>query len=335
MDDSRERSASDWEATRRTTAEVFLRQTQMAVCVSDARLPDMPIVFANDAFLRLTGYGLDEVVGRNCRFLQGENTDQLDVDWLRRALDDEDVCVIELLNYRKDGTPFWNALHIGPVFDDDGELLYYFGSQWDITDRVVARDESARSRSVARELQERLRDVLDTVGSIIRVGARSADDPGELVETAAGRVDALARSHRSIMMAPASLDTDLGTMMRTLLEPHDVADRVALAGEKIAIPTRLLAPVGLFVHEIAVGSSGEGALASRGGSVELGWRVEDDTLLLSWCESCEPGRDAPRLVPSETGILDGVLRSVDARIEPFRDDRRACVRLRVPLPTVH
>ncbi|MGB9110346.1 MAG: response regulator [Telluria sp.] len=112
-----------------------VEMTRMPMVVTNPRLPDNPIAFANGAFFDLTGYGNEEVVGRNCRFLQGEQTDPRTVDEVRLALKEKRAVAVDILNYRKDGTPFWNALFIGPIFDQEGELLYYFASQMDITER--------------------------------------------------------------------------------------------------------------------------------------------------------------------------------------------------------
>jgi PAS domain S-box-containing protein len=112
-----------------------VEMTRMPMVVTDPRRPDNPIVFANGAFFDLTGYSDEEVIGRNCRFLQGPQTDPRTVDEVRLAVRERRAVAVDLLNYRKDGTPFWNALFIGPIFDKGGELLYFFASQMDITER--------------------------------------------------------------------------------------------------------------------------------------------------------------------------------------------------------
>ena len=100
--------------------------TRMPMVVTDPNRPDNPIVFANGAFCDLTGYTCEEALGRNCRFLQGPRTDRATVRQIGEALAGRRPVAVEVLNYRKDGTPFWNALFIGPVFGPDGELLHFF-----------------------------------------------------------------------------------------------------------------------------------------------------------------------------------------------------------------
>ena len=112
-----------------------IEMTRMPMILTDPNQPDNPIAFANNAFLDLTGYELTEIIGRNCRFLQGPDTDRETVRELREAVQNPTAVSIEILNYRRDGSPFWNAVFVGPVFDPDGRLLYFFASQLDVSRR--------------------------------------------------------------------------------------------------------------------------------------------------------------------------------------------------------
>jgi PAS domain S-box-containing protein len=140
---------NDYEESRRAGARLAaehniddpfaaaIRATRMAMIVTDPSQAENPIIFANDAFLRLTGYGRDEVIGRNCRFLQGPNTDPKAIETLRAAVAAGEDASVDLLNYRKDGSTFWNALYLSPVRNDAGDIVYFFGSQLDVSDRKV------------------------------------------------------------------------------------------------------------------------------------------------------------------------------------------------------
>lgn len=108
--------------------------------VTDPHLPDNPIVFANRAFLEMTGYSAEEIIGSNCRFLQGPETDPASVQDVRESIANRREFATEVLNYRKDGSSFWNALFISPVFDQHGNLVYFFGSQLDVSRRRDAED---------------------------------------------------------------------------------------------------------------------------------------------------------------------------------------------------
>lgn len=114
--------------------------TRMPMIITDPHQPDNPIIFANRAFVEMTGYGRDELIGRNCRFLQGPETSQDAISDVRTAIHETREVATEVLNYRKDGSTFWNALFVSPVFDDDGRLVYFFGSQLDVSRRRDAED---------------------------------------------------------------------------------------------------------------------------------------------------------------------------------------------------
>ena len=107
----------------------------IGITISDPTQPDNPMVYVNDGFAELTGYPQSEAVGRNCRFLQGPGTREEPVAEMRTAIDNEEPVSVELRNYRKDGTPFWNRVTIAPVRDDDGEVVNFVGFQEDVTDR--------------------------------------------------------------------------------------------------------------------------------------------------------------------------------------------------------
>jgi PAS domain S-box-containing protein len=115
-----------------------VEMTRMPMVLTDPNQPDNPIVFANRAFQDLTGYTQEEIVGRNCRFLQGAQTDREKVRELRDAVAEHRPVSVELLNYKRDGTPFWNGVFVAPVFGSDNKLLYFFASQLDVTRRHSA-----------------------------------------------------------------------------------------------------------------------------------------------------------------------------------------------------
>lgn len=134
--------------------ERALESTAEGVVISDCTQDGMPIIYVNKAFTAVTGYEYDEVIGRNCRFLQGPDTDPAAMLSIRKALSDESSCIVEILNYRKDGTPFWNRLSITPVQNDQGQTTHYIGVQSDVTRRRLA-EESLRKANIQlkRDLQ--------------------------------------------------------------------------------------------------------------------------------------------------------------------------------------
>lgn len=111
------------------------------VTLSDPDLEDSPIVYANKAFEDMCGYAPEEIVGRNCRFLQGTDRDQPELDRLRAAIRKGEPIEVTLRNYRKNGDLFYNRLVVKPLLDDRGNVVYFLGVQYDITEQVDAQAE--------------------------------------------------------------------------------------------------------------------------------------------------------------------------------------------------
>jgi len=144
--------------------ERVLDAAPIGITIADATADDEPLVYANEGFERLTGYPADAIVGDNCRFLQGLDTDPEQVRALREGIDAERPVSVELLNYRADGEPFWNQVTVAPVADDDGEVTAFVGFQQDVTDRV----------SQERELERQV-DLFEKAQDIATVGAWEYD----------------------------------------------------------------------------------------------------------------------------------------------------------------
>ena len=121
-------------------------EATIGISITNPNHPENPLVYVNDGFCRLTGYDREAVLGRNCRFLQGPDTEETTIDRIRAAVDAEEPVTVELLNYRADGEPFWNLLTIAPVRDDSGGVTHYLGFQRDITERIHWEQEVRRER---------------------------------------------------------------------------------------------------------------------------------------------------------------------------------------------
>ena len=130
-----------------------LASTSCGITVADARQPQMPLIYCNPAFTQVTGYSPEEVLGYNCRFLQGSDTDSGTVTAIRTAIKEGRHLKVVLRNYRKDRTPFWNELVLSPVYSAHGELTYFIGVQNDITSQKQAED---ALRDLNRELDDRV-----------------------------------------------------------------------------------------------------------------------------------------------------------------------------------
>ena len=139
-----------------------IRLSPIATVITNPRLPDNPVVAANAAFCALTGYSESEIVGRNCRFLAGPETEPEQTARIRAALASLQPSLTELLNYRKDGTPFRNAVLIAPLFGADGEVAWFLGSQVAVGEGGEAPQalRARRAAAAVASLSPRQREVL-------------------------------------------------------------------------------------------------------------------------------------------------------------------------------
>lgn len=286
--------------------EQAMAQTRMAICLTDPHQPDNPIVFANRAFRELTGYSEAEIIGRNCRFLQGPDTDSEAVGQLRRAIESEDVLIVELLNYRKDGRAFWNALHVGPIYDDAGRLAYFFGCQWDVSDIHSARAREQHARLVARELSHRMKNMFSVISAIVNVTGRVRGLETEAHEIST-RIQALGRAYETTLDDAGSGTSDLAAAISATLSPY--GERIGVEGEVTRVAFSVVSTVSLVLQELAANVTKYGAWSQGGGHVDLSWTTAGNALTIVWQE-----RDGPPVAVSEprpgagTVIIDRLLR---------------------------
>jgi PAS domain S-box-containing protein len=256
-----------------------IRAARTAMIVTDAHQPHNPIIFANDAFLALTGYHRDEVIGRNCRFLQGPDTDPAAIEALRRAIADAEEVTLDILNYRKDGTTFWNALSLSPVHGKDGEIDYFFGSQLNISDKKRvefelgdARDRleaavEARTADLTQALQQktallhevdhRVKNNLQLISSLLLLQNRRVTDPAvkSSLRGMLERVSAIATVHRRLFQSDDVERFDVSAFVRDLVSDmvgsarrDDIKVRLDL--ERVDIAASKAAPLALVISEL-------------------------------------------------------------------------------------
>jgi PAS domain S-box-containing protein len=157
-----------------------------SIVITDPNQPDDPLVYVNPAFERTTGYPAEEALGRNCRFLQGEDHDQPALEELRTAIYEERHCTVVLRNYRKDGTLFWNELSVYPVRDEKGHMTNFVGVQNDVTERIRAEEvfseiRRAERRRIARDLHDiALQDLSGALQSLRLTHLRSRNTGADL-----------------------------------------------------------------------------------------------------------------------------------------------------------
>lgn len=285
------------------------RASAAPMVMTDPALPDNPIVFANDAFYRLTGYAADEVLGRNCRFLQGPDTDPAAIARVRDAVARGEPVRVDLLNYRKDGHPFWNDMTLTPVRDEAGTLRSYFAVLTDVTrtrqaERALsvekdglAQDLEARNRALQtaldqqtallHEVDHRVKNNLQVISSLVLLKARRARDPAcrDVLRSMADRIGALATAHRLLYAVSDVARFDLRDFAADFaadLEAGLDSDRIALTVDvpAVAVPASMAAPLALLVHELAVNAVRHGFPGERRGRVAITARAEGERLVL-------------------------------------------------------
>lgn len=290
---------------RRDLALLAVEKTRMPMMVSDPRQSDNPIVLANQAFLDLTGYSAEEIIGRNCRFLQGPETSSAAIQEIRDDLAAGRDTNVEMLNYRKDGTSFWNALHINPLHDDDGNIVYYFASQHDVSRQHEATELEAAELALLREVDHRAKNVLALVQGIVRLSR--SDDAKAYADAVQGRVDALAVAHTLLAdgrWRSVPLDRLVGEMIRGMN-----LSSVDASGPAVGIAPSQVQPLALLLHELLGNAQRHGGLSVPDGRLEIVWRPEPETLAIEFREHGGPAPAADR--PKGFGLT--MVNAVSAR----------------------
>lgn len=217
-----------------------IAMTRMPMIITDPRQPDNPIVFANGAFLDLTGYPESQILGRNLRFLQGTNTNRDTVAEIRQGIDQQRAVAVDILNYKADGSPFWNDLYMGPVFDASGALLYYFASQLDITEKYNAYQSSIQSQKM-EAIGALTAGLAHDFNNLLHIANGNLEMAKRQIHGSDAAVEALERSSNALEKATRLTQQLLTFARKQNLQPKTIAlNQVALALTDMLAPT--LAP---------------------------------------------------------------------------------------------
>jgi two-component system, cell cycle sensor histidine kinase and response regulator CckA len=215
--------------------ERAMESSLQGITISDLTQPDNPLIYANRGFERLTGYSREEILGRNCRFLQGAETSPVAIKEIRQAIQTKTTCSVELINYKKDKTPFWNALTIAPIFDQNSNCTHFVGIQTDVTPFKHLEEQLRHSQKmeavgllaggVAHDFNNLLT-VINGCSELLRADSQLSQESAELVEEihhsgerASGLTRQLLAFSRRQMMQPRAVNIHdlLNQLSRILL----------------------------------------------------------------------------------------------------------------------
>jgi PAS domain S-box-containing protein len=283
--------------------------TRMAMVFTDAREPDNPIIFANDSFLSLTGYGREEVLGQSFNFLLAHAADAHALAQIEAEFGGSSNGA-EIRYRRKDGSEFWAGLFISPVRDENAQVVQYFASFVDLSKH---KEEEAQSRMLIDELNHRVKNTLSTVQSIVWQALRTASDVSAIRESIESRLFALSRSH-DLLSRENWHSAGLLDVIKDALEPFLVArgnaDRLVITGQNIRFPPKAALALGIAFNELATNAVKYGAFSNEAGSILVAWRIEPapngNRLVLEWQE-----KDGPTVKPpSRKGLARWCSRAV-------------------------
>ncbi|WP_313199300.1 PAS domain-containing protein [Rhizobium sp.] len=350
------RSAGDRLVAGHVSEDPFaaaFKATRMPMIVTDPNQADNPIIFCNEAFRKLTGYGDDEVIGRNCRFLQGPETDRDTIALMRERIGAGQDVAVDILNYRKDGSTFWNAVFISPVRDEANRIIYFFASQLDFTpvksreaDLAAARHQAeaevakhtANLRSaldartlLVHEVDHRVKNNLLTMASIVKIQARVTKDDRQkrTLMSVLNRIEALSTVQRKLFTLDDVSRFDMSEFTRELVT--DLVDatgrkdiRLSLDLSPLLVPAVKATPLSLIVNEL-IGDAVRRGLSDGGGDIHVVVKRLNGHFLIRVEDTSEPVE--PDSESAELGrmLLEASALQLGAEIERKRDGQKTIV----------
>uniref|UniRef100_UPI0035C97624 HWE histidine kinase domain-containing protein n=1 Tax=uncultured Sphingomonas sp. TaxID=158754 RepID=UPI0035C97624 len=255
-----------------------------------------PVIFANDAFLSLTGYAREEVLGKSFQSLLAVGVDAETMPIVEAAFGGECDREPEIHYKRKDDSEFWASMFVSPVCDKSGNVVQQFVSLVDLTRH---RQDNARYKRLIDELNHRVKNTLSTVQSIVTQALRNPVSPTAIGEAIESRVLALSRSHDLLTSANWE-GAGLHDLVNTALHPFEVvagqAERFKINGENVHLSPKTTLSLAIAFHELATNAVKYGAFSNDAGKVDIDWTVtagaDEDRLSLRWRE-----RDGPAVNP--------------------------------------
>jgi len=277
-------------------------ETRMAMVFTNARVPENPIIYANDAFLELTGWDRKEVLGKSFNSLMARGASPEALQEIETAVGGHSEIVPEICYRREDGSQFWASISISPVKDKSGSIVQHFAS---FIDHTAHKDEQTNCAMLIDELNHRVKNTLATVQSIVKQSTRTATDPKVIRESIESRIFALSRSH-DILARENWKGAGLHDLIDAALEPFAVTDdrmeRFTVEGDNIRLVPKAALALSIAFNELATNAFKYGAFSNDSGTVAITWGIAPSTaenrLILHWREQGGP----PVTHPSRTGF---------------------------------
>ena len=283
------------------------QKTRMAMMFTDAKHQENPVVFANAAFHKLTGFAEAEVLGRDFCELMACGIGPDAVAEIKTAFAGTADSEPQISFKRDDGTVFCASLFISPVTDEAGVVLQHFIS---FVDQTSEREKQAHCEMLIDELNHRVKNTLATVQSITRQALRGATDPDVIRESIESRIFALSRSHDLLShqnWEGASLREVFDTALAPFRAADGLAERFKFTGPDLRLPPKTTLALGIAIHELATNAVKYGALANDAGTVAVDWSINPatggDQLHIRWHERGGP----PVTQPDHKGFGSQVL----------------------------
>ena len=299
---------------------VAAETTRMPMVFTDAKEPNNPVIFANEAFLSLTGHDREEVLGRSFNSLMARGINLQGLAEVEAAFDGSADCDPEIHYRRNDGSEFWASLFISPVRDAGGDVVQHFASLVDLTKH---RQDQVHCKMLIDELNHRVKNTLSTVQSVVGQALQKASAPKVIRESIESRLFALSRSH-DLLTREKWEGAGLRDLVKAVMEPFERVDgraeRFAITGENIRLPPKTALALGIAFHELANNAVTHGAFSNEAGSILIAWTIEPmpegDRLILRWQEKDGP----PVTLPSQKGfgarVLErGLAHELDAAVQ--------------------
>lgn len=328
-------SISDQEAFR------LFNSSNVSMVITDPYAEDHPIVYVNRAFEATTGYSANMAVGRNCRFLQGEETDPDDVNRIREAVANVHDVTVDLLNYKADGKSFVNRLMISPIFGPGGVPRYFLGIQRPLDKRDTSMSPNAITHEM-REVQHRVKNHLALIVGLIRMHERDAVGARDQFEVLSRRVEALQVLYEEMSNPELSRNMDtvsLGAYLSRLVSALQQFDgragiRMNVSVDDVQVSTDTAVNVGLVISEVLTNALKHAFVGRETGLIELRMTrlTGDGARVIVSDDGVGMDEDAEWPDTSSVGgrVIQGLIQQLQGKVAVMRGANGTVVTLDLP-----